>query len=66
MSYLDGLKHWRDAKVIEPRKRNKDGLRWIVHRFPIRGGISMRDAMGRDLLTASNSFIERLKIKWEK
>jgi hypothetical protein len=37
------------SKCVEPVKRNKDGLRWIVHRFPIKGGISLRDAMMIDL-----------------
>jgi hypothetical protein len=32
-------------KVFEPVKRNKDGLQWIMHRFPIKGGISQRDIM---------------------
>lgn len=35
---------------IEPVKRNKDGLRWIRHRFPIKGGITQFDAMSRDLI----------------
>lgn len=33
------------AKIWEPRKRNKDGMRWISHRFPIKGGISYREVM---------------------
>ena len=33
------------ARCVEPVKRNKDGLRWIVHRFPIKAGISLREAM---------------------
>jgi hypothetical protein len=33
---------WR-VPCFEPVKRNKDGLQWIMHRFPIKGGISMRD-----------------------
>ena len=37
------------AKVVEPVKRNKDGMRWIVHRFPIKGGISLRQAMLLDM-----------------
>lgn len=28
------------GKYYEPVKRNKDGMRWIRHRFPIKGGIS--------------------------
>lgn len=34
---------------IEPVKRNKDGFRWIRHRFPIKDGITSMDAMRRDL-----------------
>jgi len=37
------------AKCVEPRKRNKDGKKWIVHRFPIKGGISIREAMIKDM-----------------
>ena len=33
------------AKIVEPNMRNKDGMRWIVHRFPIKGGISLRDVV---------------------
>jgi hypothetical protein len=34
------------SKVVEPRKRLKGNLTpdWIIHRFPIKGGISLRDA----------------------
>lgn len=38
-----------NAKCIEPHRRNKDGMRWIAHRFPIKGGISWRDVMLRGL-----------------
>lgn len=34
---------------VEPKKRNKDGFRWIVHRFAIKGGISIREAMRREM-----------------
>ena len=33
-----------NEKCVEPIKRNKDGVRWIVHRFPIKNGISLKDA----------------------
>jgi hypothetical protein len=36
-------------KRFEPRQRNKDGMRWIGHRFPIKGGISMRDVWMREM-----------------
>lgn len=42
--YVDPL----HSKCVEPVKRNKDGTRWISHRFPIKGGISMRDTMVLD------------------
>jgi hypothetical protein len=34
------------SKVVEPCKRLKGNLTsdWIIHRFPIKGGISLRDA----------------------
>lgn len=36
-------------KRVEPVKRNHgNGLQWMVHRFPIKGGISLRDAMVAD------------------
>jgi len=38
-----------NKKCVEPVKRNKDGVQWISHRFPIKGGISPREAMIRDL-----------------
>ena len=37
-------------KCVEPQKRNKDGLRWIVHRYAIRGGISQMEALRRDMI----------------
>lgn len=33
------------TKCVEPQQRNKDGMQWIVHRFPIKGGISIRDVL---------------------
>lgn len=41
--YTELIRITRDAyfgKHYEPVKRNKDGMRWIRHRFPIKGGIS--------------------------
>lgn len=40
-------------KIVEPQKRNKDGVKWIVHRFPIKGGISLRDALVSDMFRPS-------------
>lgn len=39
-----------NIKCVEPRKRNKDGMHWIVHRFPIKNGISIRDTMIYDAM----------------
>ena len=33
------------TKCVEPIQRNKDGLQWIVHRFPIKGGISIIEVL---------------------
>lgn len=48
------------AKRVEPEKRNKDGVRWIVHRFPIRGGISLHEALNRDTFGVMGGLMERL------
>jgi len=42
-------RNFMSEKTIEPQKRNKDGVRWISHRFPIKGGISLREAMIHDM-----------------
>lgn len=63
---VDTHKGWRriypdyHAKIVEPIKRNKDGVKWIIHRFPIRGGISLRDAMIYDMLEQPNPFLDKL------
>ncbi len=44
--YFDRVFLWPST---EPVKRNKDGIRWIHHRFPIKGGITTMEAMRRDL-----------------
>lgn len=51
---------WR-RKCVEPIKRNKDGVKWIIHRFPIRGGISIRDAMIYDMLVQPNPLATLIK-----
>lgn len=38
------------AKRFEPVKRNKDGLQYIGHRFPIKGGISQAEVLQRGLI----------------
>ncbi|PXX41096.1 hypothetical protein NA66_1001706 [Burkholderia pyrrocinia] len=47
------------AKVYEPAQRNKDGMRWIRHRFPIRGGISALDIMLLNM-SQNNALFRRL------
>lgn len=37
------------SKRFEPAKRNKDGWRYVEHRFPIKGGISELDLMVANL-----------------
>lgn len=49
-----------NKKCVEPIKRNKDGVHWIVHRFPIKNGISIRDAMIYDMLQP-NPFIDLMR-----
>lgn len=39
-----------EHKCFEPVQRNKDGKRWIRHRFPIKGGISLRDIMIKQVM----------------
>jgi hypothetical protein len=45
---------WRD-KCVEPVKRKyaSNGVQWVVHRFPIKDGISLRDAWIRELYRPS-------------
>lgn len=54
------------AKTIEPVKRNKDGVRWIRHRFPIKGGISEIDAINKDFSQQKNPIWEKLVNKGQK
>lgn len=56
------LRHFRDCKCVEPVKRVKGDARpqWIEHRFPIKGGISRRQAWVRDLM-GPNPLIKRLR-----
>lgn len=49
-------------KCVEPVKRNKDGVQWIVHRFPIKGGISIREAMLYDMANQRNHFLDLVRI----
>jgi hypothetical protein len=56
------LRYYPDfnAKTIEPVKRKHGSLlpEWQMHRFPIKGGISMRDALAYDMLTSPNRTIK--------
>ena len=55
MSFADILTRVLHAERVEPVKRNKDGVRWIVHRFPIKGGISLAEAQARDFIAQKNA-----------
>lgn len=46
------------TKYVEPVKRNKDGMRWVVHRFPIKGGITLRDVWLQEM-RRPNSMVEK-------
>ncbi len=50
---------YRYERCVEPVKRNKDGLRWIVHRFPIKNGITLNEAMRKDF--SSNKMLTESK-----
>ena len=51
-------------KCVEPVKRRhgRDAAEWQVHRFEIRGGISLRDAMMKDF-GAPNPLFDDLVFK---
>ena len=40
-----------NARIVEPQKRLKGNPfpEWVVHRFPIKGGISLRDVWLMDM-----------------
>lgn len=44
---------WHSPRY-EPIRRNKDGWRYHGHRFPIKGGISRVEAMGREWADVPN------------
>ena len=50
------------ARRFEPVKRNKDGMRWISHRFPIKGGISATEVALANL-RETNVLLRRLRDK---
>lgn len=42
-------------RVVEPKKRLREGsFGWVVHRFPIKEGITLRDMMMRSLAEPSS------------
>ena len=47
-------------KCVEPRQRNKDGMQWIVHRFSIKGGISIRDVLWIETAESRNTILRDL------
>ncbi|MBR8074375.1 hypothetical protein KDX14_33155 [Burkholderia cenocepacia] len=47
-------------KCYEPEPRNKDGLRWIRHRFPIKGGISWHEVLHRQMTKTNAFFAKRI------
>ena len=53
---------WYHRKCIEPVKRKHGGLQpeWQIHRFEIKGGISLNEAMIRDM-AAPNPWIRWMR-----
>lgn len=49
-------------RVYESEKRNKDGMRWIRHRFPIKGGITSNEVDRREM-AGPNPLLARLKAR---
>ena len=50
MSFAEMFTRVMHARRVESVKRNKDGLRYVAHRFPIKDGISLREALWREIL----------------
>lgn len=52
--------HFWNRKCIEPVKRRcgGSGMRWVSHRFEIKGGISWRDAMAMDMAQPNVLFVQ--------
>lgn len=50
---------WMHVKCVEPVKRKHGTFsgEWQSHRFPIKGGISWRDAMIYDMMLQKNQFV---------
>jgi len=47
------------SKRFEPEMRNKDGVRYVGHRFPIKGGISAWDVIAKNVLK-NNALLQKL------
>ena len=43
------------TKTVERVKRNNDGFKRIIHRFPIKGGISPLEAMRLDFIESMSA-----------
>jgi len=48
-------------KTIIDLRFSRGSIGWVVHRFPIKGGISLHDAMRFDLMI-TNTLLVRLNI----
>lgn len=46
-------------RCYEPAKRNKDGWRYVKHRFPIKGGITFAGVLARHVME-NNALLARL------
>lgn len=57
--YSNALWH---LKCVEPIKRKVGGIHgWAIHRFPIKSGISIREAMIFDMLHQSNPLLKLIE-----
>jgi len=60
VSFQKAMHAFMRAKVYEPVQRNKDGMRWIRHRFPVTGGISALDIMLLNM-SQNNALFSRIE-----
>jgi len=61
---MNGFLKMLHAKTIEPRKRLVAGqYGWAHHRFPIKGGISIRDTWHQDIAMKRNSLLDMVVVK---
>lgn len=59
---VDAIRGLSRDRVYEPEKRNKDGMRWIRHRFPIKGGITSNEVDRREM-AGPNPLLARMKAR---